>query len=345
MRRFPSVMRAALLILVVGSLTAALVATLPSAAQGAVVAPRFSAIGATPTIPDTSLPPAESRQMDDLTPLGSAQPHGHAPIRVDGERPHISGQAGLNLSTNWSGEVDSGAGASFDGVEGDWVVPSVQASAADGFSATWLGIDGVDTSSLIQMGTAQDSGGLYYAWAEFLPGAEEEIGNSSGPAPVAPGDQMDAQILETSPGVFTMTLDDITQDWSFSGPFDYSTPGITAEWIEEDPSSSTGLLPSRTTGALSSPTWPWRGLACPGRPSLLSTCPRLREPSPPTPEPLMSPPIRFPSSTALPARKSLRSVLTRGARPVGRRSPSVAASSRELKRLTSAGCRFRSLPT
>ena len=110
MRRFPSVVRAALMILVVGSLTTALVATLPSAAEGAVVAPRFSAIGATPTIPETSPPPAESRQMDDLAPLGSAQPHSHAPLGVDGERPHISGQAGLNLSTNWSGEVDSGAG-------------------------------------------------------------------------------------------------------------------------------------------------------------------------------------------------------------------------------------------
>ncbi len=239
------------MILVVGSLTTALVATLPSAAEGAVVAPRFSAIGATPTIPETSPPPAESRQMDDLAPLGSAQPHSHAPLGVDGERPHISGQAGLNLSTNWSGEVDSGAGASFDGVEGDWVVPSVQASATDGFSATWLGIDGVDASSLIQLGTAQNSGpdGLYYAWAEFLPGSEEVIGNTSGPAPVAPGDQMDAQILETSPGVFTITLDDITQDWSFSGPFDYSTPGITAEWIEEDPSSNTGLLPFADYGS------------------------------------------------------------------------------------------------
>ena len=60
---------------------------------------------------------------------------------------------------------------------------------------------------------------------------------------------MDAQILETSPGVFTITLDDITQDWSFSGPFDYSTPGITAEWIEEDPSSNTGLLPFADYGS------------------------------------------------------------------------------------------------
>ena len=60
---------------------------------------------------------------------------------------------------------------------------------------------------------------------------------------------MAAQLLETSTGVWSVTLDDVTQDWSFSGSYDYSTPGITAEWIEEDPSSDGGLLPFANYGS------------------------------------------------------------------------------------------------
>jgi hypothetical protein len=186
--------------------------------------------------------------MSVLAPASSAQPQTHALIPVGGERPHVATQAGLDLSANWSGQIASGA--SFSGIYGDWAVPSVQASASDEYSGTWIGIDGVEASSLIQTGTAQDSGpdGGYFAWVELLPDSELVIGNSSGPAPVAPGDQMAAQLEEAPAGVWTVTLDDITQDWSFSDSYDYSTPGITAEWIEEDPSLNSGLAPFANYG-------------------------------------------------------------------------------------------------
>jgi hypothetical protein len=109
---------------------------------------------------------------------------------------------------------------------------------SDEASSTWIGLDGVEASSLIQTGTSEDSGPdfggtQYQAWVEFLPGAEEVIGNSSGPAPVQPGDVMTASILEDSPGLWTIDLNDITQSWTFFEQFAYSTPGTTAEWIEE----------------------------------------------------------------------------------------------------------------
>ena len=153
-------------------------------------------------------------------------------------------------STDWSGLIDNGPGASFTEIEGDWTVPAVVSSASDEASATWIGIDGVSTSSLIQTGTAENTGpdfggNQYLAWVELLPGAEEPIGNSSEPAPVEPGDTMEAAILEGSTDMWTIDLSDVTQNWTFSQQFSYSTPGTTAEWIEEAPTvnGSVATLP------------------------------------------------------------------------------------------------------
>ena len=108
--------------------------------------------------------------------------------------------------------------------------PGVQASSSDEASGTWIGIDGDGVSSLIQAGTAQNSGPdfggtQYYAWVQLLPGAPEIIGGPSGPAPVSPGDMMAASIFESSPGLWTIDLNDTTQNWSLSQQFPYSHPG------------------------------------------------------------------------------------------------------------------------
>jgi Peptidase A4 family/Putative Ig domain/IPT/TIG domain len=139
-------------------------------------------------------------------------------------------------STNWSGQIL--AGASYSGVGGDWTVPAVAASASDEYSATWIGVDGTTASSLIQTGTAQqyvDGAAQYYAWVELLPGNEGVIGNVSGPAPVDPGDQIAASVVETTANMWAVTIDDVTQSWGFSQTFSYTTPGASVEWIEEAP--------------------------------------------------------------------------------------------------------------
>jgi hypothetical protein len=141
----------------------------------------------------------------------------------------------LNLSRNWSGELDSGSGATFSEVAGNWVVPAVQSSAIDTASRTWIGIDGALASSLIQAGTEQNSGPAgtqYDAWLQLLPHAPVVID-----APVFPGDTMHAAVSESAPGTWNIALDDLTQAWSFSQAFAYSTPGLSAEWMEEAPTS------------------------------------------------------------------------------------------------------------
>jgi hypothetical protein len=185
-----------------------------------------------------SHPPTLAHPMTALTPLSPAQPHSNPLDRVDGDIPHnVRSNSALNLSSTWSGELDSGSGATFTEVAGNWVVPAVRPSATVTASRTWIGIDGAFASSLIQTGTEQNSGPggtQYYAWYQLLPNTPVVIG-----LPVLPGDTMHAAVSESA-GTWTIALDDLTRPWSIAlGPFPYSTPGLSAEWIEEAPSGTT----------------------------------------------------------------------------------------------------------
>jgi hypothetical protein len=124
------------------------------------------------------------------------------------------------------------------------------------YSATWIGVDGWGDSSLIQTGTSQDTSDGYYAWWEILPAAETVITKDvhGNPAPVKPGDHIVADVQETSPGMWTIYLEDVTQNWYFqqnNNP--YSGPGSSAEWIEEAPdvNGSTATLANFGTVAFS----------------------------------------------------------------------------------------------
>ena len=134
-------------------------------------------------------------------------------------------------STNWSGEIDTGA--EFTGIQGEWVVPTVAPSVGHEYSATWVGIDGATNTSLIQVGTEQDSGrgtNGYFAWYEILPSAAIPLGG-----PVSPGDAMKASITELEPGTWEIIIKNLTANWSVSNDFAYDGPGASAEWIEEAP--------------------------------------------------------------------------------------------------------------
>ena len=152
--------------------------------------------------------------------------------RVGGRQPRLVTSNAAILSGNWSGQTLTGG--IYTGVGANWTVPAISPSASNVFSATWIGIDGTSSSSLIQTGTAQESvGGFlnYFAWVELLPGASMQIGS----APVAPGDSMQSTIVETSTNVWTVSLQDSTQGWLYSQAWFYVTPGLSAEWIEEAP--------------------------------------------------------------------------------------------------------------
>ena len=131
---------------------------------------------------------------------------------------------------NWAGHIFTGR--TFTAISAQWVVPTVQSSATGAYSATWIGLDGVNNTSLVQAGTAQDTSSgttTYDDWYEILPANETLV------ASVAPGDHIQASINEVSPGNWTIAITDITSGQIFSQAFAYNGPGASAEWIEESP--------------------------------------------------------------------------------------------------------------
>jgi len=148
-------------------------------------------------------------------------------------------------SQNWSGYVDFGF--SFTQISGAWTVPSVASTPSPAYSTAWIGIDGAQNSNLIQTGTEEDvdSSGVahYYPWWEILPAPETPIAQ-----PISPGDHMAANIHQTSPGLFSLTLTDSTKGWTFASNFAYSGLLTSAEWIMERPLICTingcGVLPT-----------------------------------------------------------------------------------------------------
>ncbi len=166
------------------------------------------------------------------TPASPSQPHTNPGHFVTPPEPHVAGGSYTAESTNWSGQIASGA--TFTGVQAAWVVPTVQPTQYSGVSATWIGIDGGPSSpgSIIQTGTTQQTqGGVtsYFAWYELYPNAAVPLGA------VSPGDQMEASITHTSGSTWTLTIADVTSGQGASGPLTYTGPGDSAEWIEELP--------------------------------------------------------------------------------------------------------------
>ena len=175
-----------------------------------------------------------------------------------GKREHRAGnpRRGLRATTNWAGYVATGGGP-YTSVTATWTVPNVScpASASDGYSSQWIGIDGAVSDTVEQIGTYADCGGAnattasYGAWYEMLGdqavngGAQVNLTPGSA-YPVAAGDSMSATVsYDGISSVWTLTINDSTRPWlnpstthiTWSAPEDAS-----AEWIAERPELCNG---------------------------------------------------------------------------------------------------------
>ena len=171
------------------------------------------------------------------------------------------------VTTNWSGYVAASfkTGQPYTSARGTWVVPSVThfSGFSTEYSSSWVGIGGfcendnctVVDNSLLQLGTEQDassSGARYYAWYEALPSPMKKI-----PMTISPGDTITVSLELTSTSnknqSWTLSMADTTgprtQTWSTT--LNYKSPQLSAEWIEEAPSSSGGILPLAEYGSSS----------------------------------------------------------------------------------------------
>ena len=175
------------------------------------------------------------------------------------------------VTNNWSGYVAANfaTGQIYTSAQGTWVVPTVTYFSDPRFSAeyssSWVGIGGfcenanctVADKSLLQLGTEQDASSSrtrYYAWYEALPSPIKKI-----PISISPGDTITVSLQLVSVGKknqsWTLRMEDTTGAQTWSTTLNYKSSQLSAEWIEEAPSSSGGILPLAAYGpsSVSSP--------------------------------------------------------------------------------------------
>lgn len=182
-------------------------------------------------------------------------PYHSVPPKVVSQVKGNGGAHGSLTSQNWSGYGVSGDTGSVTAASGSWVVPAVTCTAA-GATATWVGIDGLTSSTVEQIGTDSDcydlGGGVivpwYYAWYEFYPAGSVPLG-----MPIHPGDVMSASVAYIGNGQFTVTLNNVTTGGTFNVTQTVGSTQLTsAEWITEAPTDpSSGILPLSNFGSAS----------------------------------------------------------------------------------------------
>jgi hypothetical protein len=153
-----------------------------------------------------------------------------------------------STSTNWSGYA--AINNTFTSVAASWTQPSVTcASGETSYSSFWVGLDGYNSSTVEQTGTDADcSSGFprYYAWYEMYPKFPVNFSN-----PVVPGDKMSASVVVGGGGKFTLTISDVTQQWTQVTTQRLNKASLSsAEVIAEAPSSRGGVLPLASFGTV-----------------------------------------------------------------------------------------------
>ena len=200
-----------------------------------------------------AIAPAPNSAVSQLVAVAPATPSPAAnstPTPGPGTGGATASQPTVYTSDNWAGYM-SPAG-NFSAISGSWTVPNVR---GNGFStsadAAWIGIGGVTSSDLIQVGTdgtvSRNGQVTTTAFYEMLPAAETTVPNMT----VNVGDAMTADIHVTGGSQWAITITDVTLNETFSTTVTYTSSQSTAEWIEEDPSfASGGLIPFDNFGLI-----------------------------------------------------------------------------------------------
>jgi hypothetical protein len=109
---------------------------------------------------------------------------------------------------NWSGyAADNSTGNTYTKVVGTWREPSVTCTSEDRFSVFWVGLDGLTTTTVEQVGTYAwcfHGTPFYFSWWEMYP-----TNAVTAVAPVHPGDKITASVSFTN-GQFTLQITDAT---------------------------------------------------------------------------------------------------------------------------------------
>lgn len=212
--------------------------TIQASAQ--IAAERSFMLGATTTAVATPHPKPTARpvatpsllavELATPTPAPTPPP----PIAV----PLCSSTACEFASSNWSGYI-VGNGP-YGVVTGTFTVPNIVDSVAETVTAEWVGIDGINTNSLIQAGvveTYEPTGNrvTYRAWWEILPAEPVLVPIDWNQVSVLPGHRVTVTIWQVGGPLWAIKLTDNTTGQSFTTEQSYSGPQASADWIVEVP--------------------------------------------------------------------------------------------------------------
>ena len=154
-----------------------------------------------------------------------------------------SGQRPID-SYNWAGYAAAHAGLAFRSVRAAFFVPYADCGATPGASSShWVGLDGLGSSSVEQIGVAIRCAGpkpQYYAWYEMYPKAVRVVFR------VHPGNAIQASVhYQPSGRKFRLRLQDISTGRRFSRTLRCAATACTrssAEVISEAPTSAAGKI-------------------------------------------------------------------------------------------------------
>lgn len=156
--------------------------------------------------------------------------------------------ANTQESTNWGGYVVTPtSGSGYTSVSGSWTIPNISTNKQNAVAAQWIGLGGVTSTDLLQMGTMEDMENgepVAEIFWEQLPDVAQNI------ATVPVGSTINVSISNSSSSTWNLTFtvnapDGTTQTQTISRTLDSSYAqgiGTSAEWISEDPSNENNQL-------------------------------------------------------------------------------------------------------
>ncbi len=200
-----------------------------------------------PPPPPPVVKPSPSSSVSNLTPVPSTTSSSttsntsSSSSSSPSSGSQLSPVSGGYQSSNWSGYMS--ANGKYTSVSATWIADNPKGNGTTTTAdATWVGIGGITTSDLIQVGTnntVSSSGQVVVqAFYEMLPNVSTNIPSLT----INPGDTINASVTEDGTNVWVIDISDMTSNTSFTKTVSYTSSNSSAEWIEEDPSYSNGSL-------------------------------------------------------------------------------------------------------
>jgi hypothetical protein len=143
------------------------------------------------------------------------------------------------LNQQWSGYAVTAKHVSYTNVTGTWTEPvvSCKAGIAPALSAAWVGLGGLTTKSLEQVGVDANCDGkghaAYFAWFEILP----DVAHNA-PEKVSSGDVITGSVKRIGLALVELRIVNHTRHWTFDRKITWGAADVSsAEWIVEAPFS------------------------------------------------------------------------------------------------------------